>query len=418
MSEPASKRANISVVVPASPASPAPVGPDAQRPWRKKKVRLLIKLRMPPQLRHDHQRVEEDAERDNDKWIVCGNCKNMQNIYPYFPGDKRVSKYEELAYGENQVKACYLCPGICMRCNGHFDDSLLLECDSLRCFNYVCFGCAKIDSEPVGPFWCTPKCERINEKVCITHRVLPWCTQALLTDADKGNPPSQYWAVCKTCMITVCITCGTVCHDGHEVVPAVSDKGVPWYGSTRCRCGQLECCTPLGPLRNKAQLGVQLQDAVLAEIKVSDKYIEAKKQVELARSKDPTLAARLGALKAEQERLASRLKDIGGTLSDSDAIVGSLYSDLQKARGTDDEDRIKSARNKAVVDNETLQRKFDEVRRQLNDCGNQIAKTERLIVDNQTDERSAIANVVQLKKDRQKAAKLVRTVAQAVGKDP
>jgi chromosome segregation ATPase len=157
---------------------------------------------------------------------------------------------------------------------------------------------------------------------------------------------------------------------------------------------------------------------VLAEIKVSDKYIEAKKQVELARSKDPTLAARLGALKAEQERLASRLKDIGGTLSDSDAIVGSLYSDLQKARGTDDEDRIKSARNKAVVDNETLQRKFDEVRRQLNDCGNQIAKTERLIVDNQTDERSAIANVVQLKKDRQKAAKLVRTVAQAVGKDP
>src|SRR5208283_6201106 len=94
-----------------------------------------------------------------------------------------------------------------------------------------------------------------------------------------------------------------------------------------------------------------------------------------------------------------------------DAVVSSLYAELRKARGTVDEERIKTARDKAVVENGQLQKLFNEVHEQHSYCNNQIAILEAQLANNQTDERRAIANVVQLEKDLQQAAKLVKTVA-------
>jgi len=262
--------------------------PGWSRPWRKKKARhapanmkerSLLKRNQqderqekgtegpepnpaPVKKRRDGQVDDDDDEVSppSDKWIVCTNCTikpDGHNIYPGFAGEGQVPAYDKLALGENKA-VCNLCTGKCKRCNMFKDNGELVECDSPQCRGHVCMKCLKRNKLPLGPFWCSPECRSLNEKPTITGKVLPFCTQTVLHAQSGDKPKQQYWAVCTTCAMTVCIACASVCHSGHNVLPAIASKRGTCHGWEKCRCGELKCCTPLGVLREDGDVGRKL----------------------------------------------------------------------------------------------------------------------------------------------------------------
>ena len=288
----------------------------------------------------------ESGVLTSDKWIVCTTCDTgeMHWIYPTWAGNVRIPMtYAQMYVGENRVSTCGECPGYCKKCGKRKGEVELLVCDRTTCQDYVCIDCLKTTKTPILPIYCSSVCRAQTEHVQSTGVVLPHCSEALGAIDEKAGSQRLYWFMCSTCGICACVACASICHSGHNVVPAIRDeRSSSFYGYAKCRCGELKCCTPLGPVRNMASIArrlVALSESLATttkEIARLDAVVSAERNAEskLTEARD-TCNTRYIDYKKEWDAVN---KDV----SELDFKISIIYGRLAVVRGTMEEQAVET----------------------------------------------------------------------------
>jgi hypothetical protein len=312
----------------------------------------------PVKKRREEAPPPEEAEEPievSDKLIICSGCiaralegplrdevKKGHYIYPGFAGAKGIPSYDALPLGVTTVTVCNDCPSMCGRCHAFTADDEIVECDNPPCLQMVCFACQGTNKVQNGPFWCSDDCRNLNERPPpVTGLVLPFCTNSLLHYNNHGNPPEQQWAVCKTCVMCVCIACAMVCHESHDVVPAIPHNRGSCYGRDRCRCGDLKCCTPPPLLREKVEYGDKLAALVREQLDVPQKRSLLVAALAQSATEERLLTDEREKVKANRAWMPGRKKKVEDAISAASFRIRKSRCAIDDAIGTAEEPRLR-----------------------------------------------------------------------------
>jgi hypothetical protein len=200
------------------------------------------------------------------------------------------------------------------------------------------------------------ECEKRNEKAHVTGYVLPFCTVNMLHKNNNGKPGKQYWAICKTCCMSVCIACASTCHDGHEVALAISVPGASCYGRSQCRCGELKCCKSTAQIQEELAVGKQLSDLVISQLVTHDELMETETLIQHLPAEQNKMHKNWKEAQQQKDACAARLSDLLLKLAASDEERSLAFMHLAGVRGTDTETRAIAICNTATEMGTRLQK--------------------------------------------------------------